>query len=385
MLPHHPLVLLTAAALLGAPPDDASPARPGAAPAVEQERASSTAGPGEVAVHEALERGLAFLATQQDLEPDGSFPAGRKETYAPVGITALAALAFMAGGSTPRRGPYREEVRQAVEYLLSRSSDDLAPGYIRDEADGHSRMHGHGLATLALAQAYDSSPSSGLGQRIAKTLEAAVRCIEGSQSLEGGWYYYPDNKTDHEGSITVCVVQALRAARNAGILVDKGVIDRAIDYVQRLQQEDGGFAYSLHQTEQVSIALTAACLSTLHATGIYDGAVVDRGYDWLWRELAARDEARRLGSVTLEARFPFYERFYLMQTLWQHRDPKVFERWFAEEVVRVVREQKENGSWVDRRHERGLPQEGMYGSSYSTAMNCLFLALPDGLLPIFQR
>ena len=58
-----------------------------------------------------------------------------------------------------------------------------------------------------------------------------------------------------------------------------------------------------------------------------------------------------------------------------NRDPKIFAEWAREETKRVLATQRKDGSWTDRR----------YGSSYATAMNCLFLALPDGLLPIFQR
>ena len=47
----------------------------------------------------------------------------------------------------------------------------------------------------------------------------------------------------------------------------------------------------------------------------------------------------------------------------------------AREAKRIIGTQHKDGSWTDRR----------YGSCYATAMNCLLLALPDGLLPIFQR
>ena len=212
-----------------------------------------------------------------------------------------------------------------------------------------------------------------------------MRCIEEAQSLEGGWYYKPRAAGELEGSITVCVVQALRAAKEAGVWVDLEVIGRAIDYVKRLQAEDGGFMYALGQPE-TSVALTAACLSTLHATGIYSGNEVENGYDFIWRELGLREVARERDAIGQEARFPFYERFYLSQALWQHPDEREFQRWYAEERERVLLDQRADGSWPDvRLSERGIRVRDRYGSSYSTAMNCLFLALPEGVLPILQR
>src|SRR6187551_2610777 len=49
----------------------------------------------------AIDRGLAWLAEAQGGNPDGSFPQGQAEQWAPVGVTALGALAFMAGGNSP--------------------------------------------------------------------------------------------------------------------------------------------------------------------------------------------------------------------------------------------------------------------------------------------
>ena len=64
----------------------------------------------------------------------------------------------------------------------------------------------------------------------------------------------------------------------------------------------------------------------------------------------------------------------------------MFRRWANDETKRVIVTQEADGSWVDRRHEVGGRKiDGRYGSAYATAMNCLFLALPEGLLPIFQR
>ena len=212
-----------------------------------------------------------------------------------------------------------------------------------------------------------------------------MRCIEEAQSLEGGWYYKPRAAGELEGSITVCVVQALRAAKEAGVWVDLEVIGRAIDYVKRLQAEDGGFMYALGQPE-TSVALTAACLSTLHATGIYSGNEVENGYDFIWRELGLREVARERDAIGQEARFPFYERFYLSQALWQHPSQTEFRRWAPAEIQRVITTQNEDGSWRDIRHDdKGSRREGNYGNCYATAMKCLFLALAERMLPIFQR
>jgi len=349
-------------------------------------------------VDDAVRRGLEHLARQQ-LPATGEVALGADAggERARVAVTALAALAWMSGGSTTNRGPHQTNVTRAVEYLLACTErvGDEHPGYIHDRQDSISRTHGQGLAAMALAEAYTLSPESTLGRRLADTLALAVRRIEISQGAEGGWYYEPFRTAAHEGSVTVSLVQALRAARNAGVLVDADVIARAVKYLERSQSKErgpdgalprdfGGFRYSLvdHQT---SVALTAAGLSTLHATGVYDGPVVRDGYDYIWRKLAAREVDLARGDTSAHPTFPFYERFYLSQALWQNPNRTVFQRWAADEFPRLVAVQRADGSWEDVRYAAGARVIGRYGASYATATNCLVLSLPESQLPVFAR
>ena len=349
--------------------DDDDDATPGQAPA------DGSATPGipnapsavDVARHTAIAEGLAWLARNQAENPDGSFPRGEADEWAPIGVTSLCALAFMAGGSSPSRGPHGREAGLAIEYLLDHV--DLAQGsnrygYISNQGDKLSRMHGHGFATLALAEAYGMAPRN---PRLKKALVAAVGVIERSQAPEGGWYYEP-RPVNHEGSVTICLVQALRAARNAGVRVDPAVIGRAEGYVMALRNEAGLFRYQLDR-EDASIALTAAAISTLNAAGRYDDSIIRESVDAIWRDL----EGRRTKGKTVK--FPNYERLYIAQAFFQLSDDTNFATWFEDEVTSILRKRKSDGSWRDPK----------YGDAYATAVNVLVLSLPDGMLPIFQR
>ena len=89
-----------------------------------------------------------------------------------------------------------------------------------------------------LAECYGMSPRAELREKLAK----AVKLIVNTQNKEGGWRYNPQ-RDDADISVTVCQVMALRAAHNAGLFVPKETIDRAIEYVKRCQNADGGFMY----------------------------------------------------------------------------------------------------------------------------------------------
>ncbi len=321
----------------------------------------------------ALERGLEFLSRAQARGDDGALPRLEGAADVTVAVTALGALAFMASGSTPERGPHAAAVARAIDFLLARADLSGSPthGYIAAGAsEPTARMHGHGFAALALAQAFTMSPAGARGERVARALEAAVRRIEASQSVEGGWFYSPIANIEHENSVTVIQLQALRAAHNCGVRVAPRVIRLAVDYIGRCQSEDGSFRYALGTEQKTSIALTAAGLATMHSAGVYDGAAVQRATDALWRRLVAREAGGERA-----ADFPHYERLYVAIALWTMRDQRGFARWFEHTAADLVSAQRTDGAWGDER----------YGACYATAMNCLVLSMPDGLLPLFER
>jgi hypothetical protein len=373
--PARDLVRTTALAMLAgaASPCDDSPQPSPTPPATEQRRADDLrpeARYPRAKLEESLVRGLAWLAANESRVGDGGWSVDDAPVplRAPIAVSALASLALMAGGNLPDRGPHGERLRRGVEYVLSRAvteASDPRRGFMG--GDGVSRMHGHGFATLALAQAYAMSPSAPLGARLRETLGHAVDLIERTQGAEGGWMYEPRLEAEHEGSVTICLVSALRAARDAGLLVDPAVIARAEDYVRRSQAEDGRFRYTLGSDKR-TLALTAAGIATLEAAGSYDDPAVQRGLDAILRNLAA-------GTWEGQGEFPHYERYYLALALFALPDHEHFERWFENELLTLLSTQRDDGSWNDSN----------YGAVYATAINCLVLAMPDGVLPIHQR
>jgi len=361
-------LLLCALVCLSPCEDDEARARAAVPSPAAPQRATLTS----AATEHAVEAGLLYLAALQARAGDGSFSISDvdREDYAPLGVSALCTLAFLAAGSAPDRGPHGQVVSRAIEYLLLHTDlDQRSPqrGYISVQGDKASQNHGHGFATLVLAEAYGMSSGA---ERIRTALLAAVERIEQSQGAEGGWFYQPRPTSDHEGSVTICLVQALRAARDAGVQVDGEVIRRAEDYVRRLQQENGLFRYTLGDEKRTSVALTAAGIATLNAAGRYDDRAIQDGVDAIWAGLALRAD-----GAGKRADFPEYERLYLAQAFWQLSDTSHFERWFADERERILRTQDADGSWKGSR----------FGSAYVTAVNCLVLSLPDAVLPIFQR
>src|SRR5439155_2435425 len=148
--------------------------------------------------------------------------------------TGLAGLALMSGGNLPGRGKYGDNVQRAVEYVCNASQES---GLIAAD-NSHGPMYGHGFATLFLGEVYGMNGDDDVKEKLQK----AVQLIQKTQNPEGGWRYQPA-PYDADISVTICEVMALRAARDAGIKVEKEVVDKSIQYVKSCQGADGGFAY----------------------------------------------------------------------------------------------------------------------------------------------
>ena len=110
-------------------------------------------------VDSAIDRGLAFLASQQ--QPDGSFPT---HPDAQPGVTSLCVLAFMAHGHTPGTGPYGERLSRAVKYIadcqkpngliMLLGSDEPEIDRDIDHEVGVSGTYDHAISSLTLSELY---------------------------------------------------------------------------------------------------------------------------------------------------------------------------------------------------------------------------------------
>jgi prenyltransferase beta subunit len=306
---------------------------------------------------EAVQKGLAWLASTQ--KPDGSF--GDMGGYgASAAITALSGIAFMADGNLPGRGKYGEVVRRAVQFTLnSAQQSGLISG-----AQMQGEMYSHGFATLFLAEVYGMTGD----EEVKEKLQRAVQLIEKAQNDEGGWRYQP-RPQDADISVTICQVMALRAARDAGIKVEKQVIDNAIRYVRRCQNPDGGFNYMASSGGGGSgFARSAAGIATLYYAGVYEGKEIDRGLDYI-KMFTPNKGAMQAAT----GGHYYYGHYYAVQANFL-AGGKTWEAWYP--AIRdelIAKQQPRTGNW-----------SGEVNDQYATAMALIILQMPNRYLPVFN-
>ncbi len=307
----------------------------------------------------AIDRGLEYLARSQSR--DGCWRGNGTEGAYPIAMTALAGMALLGQGSTPTRGKYWRNIRNATDFLMKQAQGN---GVIAAPAEEGRSMYGHGFATMFLAQVYGMEEDAKRQQQLQLILTKAVQLIARSQSGPGGWYYSPDSGSD-EGSVTVTQMQALRACRQAGITVPVKTVDKAVDYIRKSANSDGGIRYSVAGGGESRPAISAAAVAVLYNAGRYDDPMAEKALVYAKRNLPITGAAHG---------HHFYAHLYLAQALYQ-KGGKEWDEYFAKMAGSLIRMQRKDGAWEG---------DGV-GSVYGTSIGLTILQLPYALVPIYQR
>jgi len=334
-----------------------------------------------VVMEKAVTRGIEFLISQQ--QTNGAIvnapPPNQSNAHA---LTGLSIMALTAAGHRPTDDtPAGHALRKALDYILNpkrQSTSKENPGYYGDGDD--SRMYGHGIVTLMLAEmvgmGVDARQDEVIRDRCQKAVDLIVRSqkVKKSETLKGGWRYIP-NSVDADLSVTVWQVMALRAAKNAGLTVPKESIDAAVAYIKRSYNSKrdptgrildlkSAFAYQPGAGPTYSTA--AEGLLALQVCGEYDAPELKGTVEWL------RLNKLKNSSVG----YFYYGTYYFAQGMYQQGGSVADE---ARQLVEnlLLAEQKENGRWLGQ----GVEASPVYG----TAMAILSLSVRHHFMPIYQR
>ncbi|MEM6505192.1 MAG: prenyltransferase/squalene oxidase repeat-containing protein [Planctomycetota bacterium] len=314
-----------------------------------------------------IEKGLEFLANNQ--APDGSFRNTRDGATYPVTMTSLAGMAFIAGGNTTSRGPYSDNVKKAVRYLLAQANPNT--GIIAAGTENGRTMYPHGFAMLFLASVYGMESNETVRDRMKSVIEKGIKLIGSAQSNLGGWYYTPNS--GDEGSVTVTQLQALRAAHNAGFVVPEDVIDRAIQYLEMCRTPEGGIRYSFNSGNSTRLPISAAALPCMYSTGDYESEMAEACLAYVFK-MYCKDGNDR--SFNKNGGHTFYGHYYAAQAFYQAGD-EYWDTYFPVARDQLIQLQGQGG-------EGAWNGDGV-GPVYGTALALTILQLPYKYLPIYQR
>ncbi|HTU92977.1 MAG TPA: prenyltransferase/squalene oxidase repeat-containing protein [Gemmataceae bacterium] len=334
----------------------------------------------------AVQKGLEWLAKTQ--QRDGHWEAFAGQF--PMAMTGISGMALLMEGSTIREGKYKDNIRRATDWLMARSMPNGMLGNPNMPGESGRYMYGHGFATLFLSCVVGEEEEGDRRRRLVDILERACKFSAAAQTDRGGWGYVSAREGNNfdEGSVTITQVQALRAARNAGIAVPQQAIKMAQKYLADSTNAQGGVVYSLgagHAGGAGRPALTAAAISCGFGFGDYNSPLVKKWFKFCQQNLQG------LGGGTRQG-FEEYSNYYYAQAVYVlgddgyarlFPDSKPSERltWSGykkENFESMIRSQAADGSWSG---SGGI----MVDAHFTTPAYLTILLLDNAALPIYQR
>ncbi len=293
---------------------------------------------------------------------------GRADT----GVSGLAMLALLSAGHTHTEGPYRDNVRRGLTYLMNAqmpSGDLSGPQQIGNERGViNARMYCHSIAMLALAEAYAMTRESALRDTL---LRAAQFSINAQDARGGGWRYQPGDPGDL--SLFGWKAMALGSIHRSGLTVPDQVHQRMRRFLDSCAAGKGGLARYRPGEGAPSETMTAEALA---CRVLLEHPI----------SLDAQQEALQMimqhlpGTATDNVYFWYYATlalFQLQDQNWQQWNQALKTRLLETQVPAY---QSQAGSW-----NPDTLWGGYGGRVYSTAMSCLCLEVYYRYLPLYQR
>ncbi len=297
---------------------------------------------------------VAWLCQTQ--EPDGSWSAtkwGGSKHYE-VALTGLALMTLLNGH--PEGQP---AIEKAIQYLIQHQQADGRFGEIFS-----GTPYNHGIATLALAKAYEVKKSDIL--RLA--LDKAVTAICASQYADGGWGYHNESRPASNLSITLWQIECLRLVSKTDWPQVKPRVERGLRWMAGVAADDGSFGYQKSGDTPGGASQTLTAMGAMSLLDPAHMGLVSPG-----QRQAIKAQMQKLAS-TSGPDMDYYRRYFLTAAL-KKMDEKSAQRELVtmrkELVAQQVKNGAEAGSWKadDRWGASG-------GRIYATAMASLSLRGP---------
>ena len=320
----------------------------------------------------AVLRALRWIKQHQ--EPDGSWSlasGGGPGSGSVPAMTGLALLTFLAHGETPAPDciEFGLTVQRGISWLIDNQLENgRFPGQDKHE-------YGHPIAAYALCEAFGMTRYPDAGLAAQRATDVIIR----GQNESGGWNYNCRKSDRDDTSYMGWCVQALKAARIAGVRAE-GIDNALAKSVQGVKGNaslsTGGFGYTAPGRHH----LTSAAVLSLQLAGAGNSPEARQGMVML-DEATCRWDAPWGNN-------PIYYWYYITQAKLHHSE-EAWETWRGAFEPQFVANQTvlpgasagepETGYW-----EAVSPREHCQSLIYNTTLCTLALETPYRMLPTYK-
>jgi hypothetical protein len=292
---------------------------------------------------------------------------GRPAVAHDVAATAMGVLPFLAAGQTHKpidkvqhERDYTKVVPCALRFLVAHQ--DKSTGQLGGD------MYEHGLATIALCEAYGMTADPALRGPAQRAIQYIIR----AQHSGGGWRYGPN--TPGDTSVTGWQVMALKSGEMAGLNVPRSTLDGAGKFLDSVMSATTyGYGYMGPGSDPRLTAVGVLCREYL---------------GW-----SPRKPELQKGSTILAANPPnakeMYYTYYAAQAL-HHFGGDHWRNWNAG-MTQSLLQARDKGDDPKHPHQKGSwsPEGDYYGRDWGrvgqTSLSVLTLQVYYRHLPLYRR
>lgn len=277
--------------------------------------------------------------------------------------TALALLPFLGAGQTHISGQYKDTVKKGLAFLINnmKVTPGATPHGSWHEPGGN--MYSHGLASIAICEAYAMTRDPDLVQ----PAQLAINFLVYAQDPRGGgWRYQPQQAGDT--SVVGWCLMALKSGAMGNLTVPPTCFRGASAFLDLVQTNDGAYYGYDKPSASVRDATTAiGLLCRMYLGWSKDNPAIKEGIAMLSKAGPSVDN--------------LYYSYYATQVM-RHHGGADWEKWNTKMREDLIKTQSgaghEAGSWF---FEGGHGKEG--GRLYSTAMATMILEVYYRHMPLY--
>jgi hypothetical protein len=288
----------------------------------------------------------------------GSLAAARN------GATAMALLPFLGSGQTHKEGDHQREVASGLYYLAKSMEVSRQGGSLMDP--GNAGMYSHGLAAIALTEAYGMTQDRGL----LAPAQASLNFIASAQDpVGGGWRYEPRQRGDT--SAVGWQIMALKSGHMAYLGVSPLTVGKASHFLDSVQADSGAaYGYNAPGTGAATSAIGLLC--RMYLGWEKDNPALERGVQAIAKRGPSKSD--------------MYYNYYAMQVMFQHTGAEgaMWARWNQQLRDYLISAQTQHGhaagSWYF-----GDAHAGPGGRLYCTSLATMCLEVYYRHMPIYKE
>jgi len=326
---------------------------------------------------EAVLRALRWLKLHQD--EDGSWQTAEAgaDRPEPLSRVGLALLCFLAHGETPASPEFGKTVEKAMKYLAEKQDGSGRFG----GGSGQEWAYVHGICTYAISESFGLTKIMALKDSMDKAVDFMIK----GQQAQGGFNYGYSQGDRWDMSVSGWQCQALKAAKMAGSSNEKleDAITNAIHFLktQAYAAGGGGFCYAGTPGQPGNGAkwtMTGAGSLCMQLLGQPNAPEVKAGVESL----------KGLTCAWAEGGNQVYGWYYVTQAKFQAyagRNPKEWAAWnnmfskmlIGAEILETTTNNVKLGHWTGGEYSKG--------PVYTTTLCVLMLEVYYRYLPTYKQ